>query len=609
MAGTGIIWLALLGPVIALLTHLSWNGITTAFSAPGAFDPLILSAESGAVTLGVLLLLGTPLAWALARGTLPFPRVWEAGVLATLLLPPLVVGLLLVFMVGPYTPIGHLLSGLHLSATDTFLALVIAQVYESAPYYVLGAQAAFSSVDHRLEQQAALLGDPPRRVFRRVTVPLAAPGMAMAHGDRLGPGDGSIRRRHHHRLPSNRAPAADLDHAAGDRPAVGLAVRPRPAGCRAAAADRGLHLERPCSKPTSRLTAATSRFGPAWRSRPGERLALFGPSGAGKTTLLEAIAGLVAPRRARITLAGRVLTSTDERVTALPAWRRRVGLLRQDPGLFPHLSVRDNLLYGRPGGDAVARAELVELTQVLGISGLLATMPARLSGGQAHRVALGRLLLSHCDALLLDEPYAGLDSSLRRTLTDLVVSLVTQRAVPSILVAHELAEAQAFADRLAVLDGGRILQEGAPDEVVLCPATRRVAELVGYTAFVPVRSARADSAGPTSPPAAIGFTAGIHPDRVIGGRHPDLGLILAGVVTSCRPAGALWEIAIMTGEVTVTVRLPEAVQVGLEIEVTATDPPRFGPDGTAAPVRPAPAAAGGLTAARAAQSRQTGNKK
>jgi molybdate/tungstate transport system permease protein len=180
VAGTGIIWIALLGPVIALLTHLSWSGITAALSAQGAFDPLILSAESGAVTIGVLLLLGTPLAWALARGTLPFPRVWEAGVLAALLLPPLVVGLLLIFMVGPYTPIGQLLSDVHLSATDTFLALVIAQVYESAPYYVLGAQAAFGSVDYRLEQQAALLGDPPRRVFRRVTLPLAAPGMAMA---------------------------------------------------------------------------------------------------------------------------------------------------------------------------------------------------------------------------------------------------------------------------------------------------------------------------------------------------------------------------------------------------------------------------------------------
>ena len=96
-------------------------------------------------------------------------------------------------------------------------------------------------------------------------------------------------------------------------------------------------------------------------------------------------------------------------------------------------------------------------------------MPARLSGGQAHRVALGRLLLSHCDALLLDEPYAGLDASLRRTLTDLVVSLVTERRVPAILVAHELAEAQAFADRLAVLDRGEVLQVGAPDEVVLRP--------------------------------------------------------------------------------------------------------------------------------------------
>lgn len=180
IAGTAVIWIALIAPIIALLTHLSWSAIKTSLSAPGAFTPLVISAQSGAVTLGVLLLLGTPLAWGLARGTLPFPRVWEAGVLATLLLPPLVVGLLLVFLIGPYTAIGHVLTAVHLSATDTFLALVIAQVYEAAPYYVLGAQAAFASVDPRLEQQAALLGDSPGRVFRRVTVPLATPGLAMA---------------------------------------------------------------------------------------------------------------------------------------------------------------------------------------------------------------------------------------------------------------------------------------------------------------------------------------------------------------------------------------------------------------------------------------------
>jgi molybdate/tungstate transport system permease protein len=180
VTGTFIIWIALLGPVIALATHLSWSAIKSSLSAPGAFDPLIVSAESGAITLAVLLLIGTPLAWALARGTLPFPRVWEIGVLASLLLPPLVIGLLLIFLVGPFTPIGTFLSHFNLTATNTFLALVIAQVYESAPYYVLGAQAAFASVDPRLEQQAALLGDPPLRVFRRVTVPLAAPGLAMA---------------------------------------------------------------------------------------------------------------------------------------------------------------------------------------------------------------------------------------------------------------------------------------------------------------------------------------------------------------------------------------------------------------------------------------------
>jgi molybdate/tungstate transport system permease protein len=180
VAGAAVIWIALLGPVITLLTHLSGSAIVSSLTAPGALQPLVVSLESGAVTVAVLLLLGTPLARMMARGTLPFPRVWEAGVLCSLLLPPLVIGLVLVFMVGPFTTIGQLLADVHLSATNTFLALVIAEVYESVPYYVLGAQAAFSAVDPRLEQQAALLGDRPWRVLRRVTLPLAAPGLAMA---------------------------------------------------------------------------------------------------------------------------------------------------------------------------------------------------------------------------------------------------------------------------------------------------------------------------------------------------------------------------------------------------------------------------------------------
>jgi molybdate transport system ATP-binding protein len=294
----------------------------------------------------------------------------------------------------------------------------------------------------------------------------------------------------------------------------------------------------------------------------GERLALFGPSGAGKTTLLEAIAGLAAPRRGRIELAGRVLTSTAAPVVTVPPWRRGVGLLRQDPGLFPHLSVRDNLGYGR----SAAPAELGRLATALGIDGLLGSMPARLSGGQAHRVALGRLLLSRCDALLLDEPYSGLDASLRRSLTDLVVSLVAERRVPAVLVAHELADAQAFADRLAVLDQGSVLQLGAPGRVVQRPASRRVAELVGYTAFVDTE------AGPV---------VGVHPDRVVAGAHPQAGVVLTGVVTACRPAGALWEVSLRTPESVVTGRLADPAAVDQRFTVTVADPPFFRPDGVA----------------------------
>jgi molybdate transport system ATP-binding protein len=297
---------------------------------------------------------------------------------------------------------------------------------------------------------------------------------------------------------------------------------------------------------------------------PGERLALFGPSGAGKTTLLEAVAGLVQPRRARISLGDRVLTSTTPPVHAVPPWQRRVGLLRQDPGLFPHLSVRDNLCYA-PSAPR-SGTEVAQLASVLGIEGLLSAMPARLSGGQAHRVALGRLLLAQCDTLLLDEPYTGLDTSLRRSLTDLVSSLVAGRSVPSVLVTHELVDAQAFADRLAVLDRGELLQVDEPNEVVLRPASRRVAELVGYLGFVPHE----------------GLVAGVHPERVVAGAFADRGLVLTGVVVACRPAGAGWEADLRVGDSLIICRLADQPPApGGELLVTVLDPPRFGPDGNA----------------------------
>ncbi|MGH3302137.1 MAG: ATP-binding cassette domain-containing protein, partial [Streptosporangiaceae bacterium] len=337
---------------------------------------------------------------------------------------------------------------------------------------------------------------------------------------------------------------------------------------------------------------------------PGERLALFGPSGAGKTTLLETIAGLVPPKAGTIELAGRILTRTSRPRVAVPPWQRRVGLLRQDPGLFPHMSVRDNLAYARSararpretaasaaattgsGGPGGTAGELAQLAGALGIGDLLAAMPARLSGGQQHRAALARLLLAHCDALLLDEPYSGLDAALRRTLTALVVRLVTERGVPAMLVAHELPDAQAFATRLAVIDRGELLQLGTPDEVVLRPASVRVAELVGYLGFAAV----ADRPG---------VIAGIHPDRVVAGRAPGRGVVMSGSVAASRPAGAGWEVDLLVPGAgqpgVVTCRLADSPGPdGSEFAVTALSPPLFGPDGATLGAAPVASAATAL---------------
>ena len=308
----------------------------------------------------------------------------------------------------------------------------------------------------------------------------------------------------------------------------------------------------------------------------GERVALFGPSGAGKTTVLEAVAGLVGLHRGLVELGGRVLTAAGPRAgrhtagagqVAVPPWRRRVGLLRQDPGLFPHLSVQANLTYAKSPRSSGARptaADLAAIAAQLGIEGLLPAMPARLSGGQQHRVALGRLLLAHCDALLLDEPFASLDAALRRTLTALVKDLAAQRSVPTLLVTHQLSDAQAFADRLAVMDRGQVLQVGAPDEVVLAPASRRVAELVGYLGFLPAEQP--------------GLVAGVHPDRVAAGADPARGLVVTGTVVGARPSGAGWEADLRAGDAAFTCHLP-GPPAGDQVTVTVLDPPYFGPDG------------------------------
>ncbi|WP_307807700.1 sulfate/molybdate ABC transporter ATP-binding protein [Nocardioides xinjiangensis] len=209
-------------------------------------------------------------------------------------------------------------------------------------------------------------------------------------------------------------------------------------------------------------------------AEPGEVLAVIGPNGAGKSSLLHAIAGLVdATGRAR-------LGDTD--LLALPVRERRVGLVFQGQLLFPHLTALDNVAFGlRARGASRAESEAVarDWLERFGIADLAGRRPRELSGGQAQRVAIARALATGPDVLLLDEPFTGLDVSVQMALRMELGRHLRDFPGVALLVTHDAIDALTLADRVLVLDGGRVAQVGPPAEVAAEPRTSHVARLVG----------------------------------------------------------------------------------------------------------------------------------
>lgn len=179
----------MLVPLVALAGHLSWSSLGQAWTG-GGWVALRTSLVSSLVAMVVILVFGTPLSWLLARRNTAFWRAVEYVMLVPLLMPPLVIGLLLVFFYGPYGAIGGVLAKLGWTATNSLLAVILAQVYEALPYYVFAAQAAFRQVDTGLERASMALGVPPFATMRRITLPLALPGLtvgfAMAFARAIG---------------------------------------------------------------------------------------------------------------------------------------------------------------------------------------------------------------------------------------------------------------------------------------------------------------------------------------------------------------------------------------------------------------------------------------
>ncbi|WP_017613433.1 ABC transporter ATP-binding protein [Nocardiopsis salina] len=228
-----------------------------------------------------------------------------------------------------------------------------------------------------------------------------------------------------------------------------------------------------------RLSRGTFELHAALGAERGEILALLGPNGAGKSTALRALAGLVPLEAGHVRVGGRDETTT-------PVEQRPIGMVFQDYLLFPHMSALENVAFGPrcQGADrAQARERAAGLLEHLGLAEHAVARPGRLSGGQAQRVALARALAVQPRLLLLDEPMAALDASTRVEVRARLRHWLEGFDGTTVLVTHDPLDAMVLADRIAVVEEGRVVQQGTPAEVARRPRTAYVARLVGLNLF------------------------------------------------------------------------------------------------------------------------------
>ncbi|MFI6698796.1 ABC transporter permease [Streptomyces sp. NPDC050509] len=513
----------LLLPLIGILARTTWSELGTHLTSPGVVQALKLSLLVSFSALALSLLLGVPLAWLLARVDFPGKTLVRALVLLPMVLPPTVGGVALLLGFGRRGLLGPFLE-------DTFgitlpfhtSGAVVAATFVAMPFLVISLEGTLAGLRPAYEETAASLGASPVRVFLTVTLPMVAPGLAagaaLTWARALGEFGATITFAGNLPGTTQTLPLQvylllqDSPEAATSvsllllaiAMAVLIALRgrwtghtadrtrgrgPLPDGDGTGApgnpapeAPQELRAPEEPPEPSEQwpLHAEVSGFNRlTLDAEPGTTIAVVGPNGAGKTTLLRALLGLTPRAHAELRLG-------ELDVTALPPHRRGVAWVPQNGALFPHLSALANTAYGlRAHG--VPRAEARRTAQRwldrLGVGQLAHRKPHQVSGGQAQRVALARALAARPRLLLLDEPLAALDQTTRAQVRHTLRGHLDGFGGVCLIVTHDPVEAVSLADRVLVLDEGRVLQDAPPAEVTRHPRSPWVARMLGRNAW------------------------------------------------------------------------------------------------------------------------------
>jgi ABC-type Fe3+/spermidine/putrescine transport system ATPase subunit/ABC-type sulfate transport system permease component len=479
----GALLVLYLGYPVGAFVYRVIGGHNEGWNVPGLWSALAVSVEGATISVLIGVATGIPLAYVLARR-----RGWLSSVVGVvvqlpLAVPPLISGILLIYIVGPYSFLGQL-SGERL--TQTMYGVVIAQSFVSLPFLVVVARSAFRAVDPSLGDVAATLGHGPLARFLRVDVPAAADGLRTgmilmwlrAFGEY---GTTVVLAYHPYSLPIyvyNLFSSAPLSQAEAPTilafgvAALAIAVGRvrRPARVR----------RRPIPAPLAPVPTAPTPVGfdidttvGSFRLRVahperGHRLAVVGPSGSGKSVTLRVLAGLLGPDAGTVTYGG-----AD--VSHIAPERRRVGYVPQGFGLMPGRTVWQQAVFGVHADPARAAWWL----ETLHLDSLLDRLPEQLSGGERQRVSLARALARDPQVVLLDEPFSALDAPVRAELRRELRRLQRDVNLSTVLVTHDPEEAATLADEIVVVRDGQVLQSGTCRDVYQRPASAEIGRLLG----------------------------------------------------------------------------------------------------------------------------------